>query len=112
MERDEEAVGRIQALNDRLRCTGAGGTIVITPGIIELGAGTTVRIIAAVAAFKDFTEDNDPHGEHDCASLTVDSVKLLWKIDYYDQNLKYHSPDAADPEVTRRVLTIMRAEEY
>src|ERR1700709_1508164 len=99
MERDEEAGGRIHALNDRVRCNGAGGTIVIAPGIIELGAGTTVRIIAAVAAFKDFTEDNDPHGEHDCASLTVDSVKARCTTDDYGQKLKYHSPDAADPEV-------------
>jgi hypothetical protein len=35
-----------------------------------------------------------------------------WKIDYYDRNLELHSLDPADPEVTVRVLTIMRVDEY
>jgi hypothetical protein len=112
MEQDQEAVGRIRVLNDKLRCTGAGGTIVVTPGIIELGADAMARIAGAIAAFNDFTEDNDPHGEHDCASVTVDGVNVLWKIDYYDLKCEHHSSDAADPKVTARVLTIMRAEEY
>jgi len=35
-----------------------------------------------------------------------------WKIDYYDRNLEFHSPDPADPSVTICVLTIMRVDEY
>lgn len=62
--------------------------------------------------FNDFTEDNDPHGEHDFGAIEVGQEKLFWKIDYYDKVKQYHSPDAGDPVVTERVLTLMLASEY
>jgi len=103
---------RIRKLNDELRCKATGGRIVITRGIEALGADRVTQVLTAVARFDDFTEDNDPWGEHDCAILTVDGRRIIFKIDYYDRDLRWHSPDAADPAVTRRVLTIMLAEEY
>jgi uncharacterized protein DUF3768 len=103
---------RIRELNDRLRQTGTGGRIAITPGIQGLGEQDVKDVLTAVAQFDDFTEDNDPWGEHDCAVLTVDSRRIIFKIDYFDRKLTYHSPDASDPAVTERVLTIMLAEEY
>jgi hypothetical protein len=44
--------------------------------------------------------------------FTVGGEDYYWKIDYYDRKLEFHSPDPADPVVTLRVLTIMRADAY
>src|SRR5438045_1580734 len=103
---------RIRQLNDQLRCEGSGGRVVITPGIAALCEDAIRDVLTAVAEFDGFTEDNDPWGEHDCAILTVEGRRILFKIDYFDVDLQFHSPDASDAAVTERVLTIMLSEEY
>jgi Protein of unknown function (DUF3768) len=89
-----------------------GRTFVFTKGVGAHGDDFLVRALKAVQEYSTFTEDNDPHGEHDFGSFELDGVKLFWKIDYYDEDLESGSPDPADPDVTRRVLTILLAEEY
>lgn len=103
---------RIRAQNDRLRVFGLGGEVMVTQGIAALSGGLQAQIMAAVQGFTAFTKANDPHGEHDFALLEVARRRVMFKIDYYDSTLTGHSPDEADPAVTRRVLTIMLAEEY
>jgi hypothetical protein len=103
---------RIRDLNDDLRRTLTGGTAVMTPGIAALGQDAVDRIVKTIAVFDDFCHANDPHAEHDFGSFEADGQLIFFKIDYYDQNLTYHSPDPADAAVTRRVITIMLAEEY
>jgi hypothetical protein len=103
---------RIRALNDKLRKLGVGGEIVITSGIHALRPNILVAVIAAVQSFKDFTPSNDPHSEHDFALIEIHGQRVMFKIDYYNLNLSGHSPDAGDPTLTRRVLTIMLADEY
>ncbi len=110
MERKHQS--RIRDLNDQLRTHGRGGIVVMTDGIATLGASTVNEVFRAVAAFDGFNQDNDPHGEHDCAILTVAAVQVLWKIDYYDRSRRFLSPEPADPKVTVRILTVMRADEY
>jgi hypothetical protein len=103
---------RVRALNDELRTTGRGGEIVATRGLLAYGPETVARVFAAVQGFADFTADNDPYGEHDFALLRPEDLQVIFKIGYYNPTLSGHSPDPTDPQVTRRVLTIMLAEEY
>jgi len=108
----EEKRAEIRRLNDRLRCSGIGGRRLITAGIAALGSDRVSEVLPAVARFDAFTEDNDPYDEHDCATLGVGGIRVLWKIDYYDLTLTRHSPDPSDPNVTIRVITVMLASEY
>jgi hypothetical protein len=105
-------VTTIRALNDRFRQSLRGGMLVMTAGVIALGQERELKILEAVAGFDSFDEDNDPYGEHDFGALEVEGERLFFKIDYFDQSLSAHSPDPADETATKRVLTIMLAEEY
>ena len=105
-------VDRVRALNDALRTTLIGGRVMFTQGVAALGQDVQRQIVEALRRYDDFDADNDPYGEHDFGMIVVQGHELLFKIDYYDRDLVYHSPDAANPSVTTRVLTIMLAEEY
>ncbi len=101
----EEAV-EIAKKNDVFRKSGFGVTV--TPGVQvleDLGG-----LIDDIRRFNDFTEENDPYGEHDFGIVYWWGEKVFWKIDYYDQALKYgEDPLSLD---CRRVLTVMLASEY
>lgn len=103
---------RIRALNDQLRHHFIGGQVVVTSSIGHLSDDDRLALFEAVRTFDDFTEDNDPYGEHDFGSFQFKGDTYFWKIDCYDLDRLGHSPDATDPSVTRRVMTIFRAEEY
>ena len=107
-----EATHTITTLNDGFRTTFAGGSVFTTIGIQALGPDFVAEALGAVRSFSAFTQDNDPHHEHDFGSLTVQGEKLFWKIDAYDPSMKYGSEDPSNPKVTRRVLTVMLAGEY
>jgi hypothetical protein len=102
----------IRKLNDQFRQSLRGGVLVMTAGVIALGQDRQLKILEAVAKFDTFDQDNDPYGEHDFGALEVEGERLFFKIDYYDHDLSAHSPDPADPSVTKRLLTIMLADEY
>jgi len=108
---EEEQTQTIAKLNDQHRAQSGAGWV-MTPGVQGLGALAMVQAVAAVSAFSDFSEDNDPDGERDFGAFKIGGQRLFWKIDYYNLNLTLASPDPADPAVTRRVLTLMLAEEY
>jgi hypothetical protein len=103
---------RIRALNDELRKNLTRGFAVITPGVAALGEEAVAPVFKTIAVFDDFCHANDPYCEHDFGAFELDGAKLFFKIDYYDTDLTFHSPDPCDPSVTKRVITIMLADEY
>jgi hypothetical protein len=91
---------------------GVASKLIQTSGISALAPEDQSKIREEVEKFNKFTPDNDPYGEHDFGSFFHKSHKIFWKIDYYDKNYQHGSEHPEDPSVTRRVLTIMLAEEY
>lgn len=101
-----EETMEIAKKNDEFRRSGFG--VVVTPGVQvleDLGG-----LIDDIRRFNEFTEDNDPFGEHDFGVVYWFGQKVFWKIDYYNQTLTY----GEDPRSLhcRRVLTVMLASEY
>lgn len=117
---------QIARLNDRARqALGLACVAVTTEGFRALSPQDQSAVRELVETFEAFTPDNDPHGERDFGAIyqgidggwtTARPAKrrqtVFWKIDYYDRDLAAGSEDPANPAVTRRVLTIMLAEEY
>ena len=120
---------RIAALNDRARqAMGVACTAVATVGFRSLPEADQSRVRELIETFDAFDEDNDPHGERDfgCVYQLGDGrwtterprvrdderERVFWKIDCYDRDLGFASEDAADPAITRRVLTVMLSDEY
>ncbi|MDX3911440.1 MAG: DUF3768 domain-containing protein [Sphingobium sp.] len=102
----------IARLNDRLRSTGEDGWIFLSAGVAALPNAAKDADMRAVRLFAAFTPDNDLHGEHDCAVVAVEDHRIIWKIDYHPRYRSGADPDPADPATTKRVMTIMLAEEY
>ncbi len=103
---------QIAQLNDAFRQTFSGGQVLITAGVQTLSPEQQQAVFQAVQAFNIFNEDNDPHCEHDFGAFSIDGQRFNWKIDYYDPSTQWGSEDPVDPKQTKRVLTIMLAEEY
>ena len=124
-----EQAARIARLNDLARqAMGVACTVVATVGFRSLSDTDQFCVRELIETFDAFTEDNDPHGERDFGCVYQlgngrwtterprvredERARVFWKLDYYDRELRFASEDAADPAITRRVLTIMLADEY
>lgn len=110
----ETRTARIRDLNDQFRELAAPhlGQVMFTIGVRSLPVMDQLIILRLVSSFDEFTPDNDPHGEHDFGAIEYEGVRYFWKIDYYDLAMEFHSPDPSEPDLTCRVITIMRADEY
>jgi len=96
---------KITERNDQLRKRIPGifrpDMLVLTRGVGNLDINEVGEILERVKNFTDFTEDNDPWGEHDFGAFEYKGRKFFWKIDDYK-----------GAEGLRLVLTVMFADEY
>jgi len=111
----------ISEQNDRFRTTwGADfsvpGQIMVTRGVANLSPAAKAIIMQRVQTFSEFTDGNDPYGDHTFGAFEFEiagnSYHIFWKIDLYDKDYCMGSDDPADVDVTRRVLTVLHASEY
>ena len=98
--------------NDNFRKHLSQGTLVLTQGIRSNTPEDLKEIITKVRTFDTFDENNDPYGERDFGAFDYKGRKVFWKIDNYDREFLYLSPDVSNPRLTNKVMTIMYAEEY
>lgn len=108
---------KIRELNDKLRQnpyhTAPGkDMIVLTGALAQMDEPLRMAAIINAAGFDTFTEDNDPHGEHDFGQLTIRGEQIMFKIDYYDMDLSAGSEEPWNPDVTRRVMSLFLASDY
>jgi Protein of unknown function (DUF3768) len=124
-----EQAARTARLNDLARrAMGVACTAVATVGFRSLPEADQSQVRELIETFDAFDEDNDLHGERDFGTIYQledgrwtterprvredERERVFWKLDYYDRDLVGGSENAADPAITRRVLTIMLSDEY
>lgn len=107
-----DKLAAIRQLNDLLRVRFVGGRILLTATVAALDADTKALVLTAVRGFTSFDESNDPHGEHDLCIVEVKGERYIAKVDYFAPDMQHGSEDPADPEKTRRVLTVMHVTDY
>ena len=67
----------IALLNDQARTTLTNCKLIITRGIDLLGAEAVDCILSLVKSFDDFSERNDPFGEHDFGATEYKSNTIF-----------------------------------
>ena len=83
----------------------------ITAGVEAMPLDQRRSLLQKIRSFDAFSEDNDPHQEHDFGSVER-PASAAFEDRLLRPKTKFGSPDPADPAVTTRVMTIMLAEEY
>lgn len=105
--------GEIAELNDQFRKGNSRlGLWIITAGVGALPDNRKRSLVQAVRTYKNFTQDNDPYGEHDFGIINWEGAEYFWEIVCYDKSLQHLTAHPEDCKRTTRVLTLMRADEY
>ncbi len=106
-------VTTIADLNDRFRKGDRTlGKHMASARVNALTSEQQQELTRLVRVFNDFTEGNDPHGEHDFGAVEFEGEKWFFKLDYFDAEFEYGAEDPSDPHYCRRLLTIMHSSEY
>ncbi len=88
------------------------GQFVMTRGVAALGPDAQLALTRRVASFDAFNADSDRHGWHEMGVIDFDGTTVWFKLDLYDVDYQYGSPEPSDPAQTRRVLTLLLPSEY
>ena len=107
---DPTHVSAVRQDNDRFRQGQADGALLLSPGIVGLGATAQARIIDAIKAFDDF-EDDDPSDTHALGDLEV-PVSSKADTEAKKHELIFFRIDPAPTPGSGRVLSIMLASEW
>lgn len=102
----EEDFKEMAKRNDTARQLGLN--VVLTKKAAELP--DTEELLYTVRSFNRFTQKDDPYGWHDLGYFDWKGQRMLWKIDYFDDQLKQFEEPLSDK--CKRVVTIMLASEY
>jgi len=102
----KERVALIREANDKFRTTFRGGKVLLTASVAALPSADKAAGLQAVADFKAFNEENDPHLEADYGSFDLSGREWWFKIDYFAPDLEHASEDPADLAKTKRIMTV------
>jgi Protein of unknown function (DUF3768) len=118
----------IAALNDEARAAmGIACMLAATPGFLRLAKADQLRVCELVQSYDAWTIGTDCYGEHDFGIIfqlsdgnwTTDTPAgegwlgaLFWKIDYFDPGFAGPGKRPWDRDLTARIITLMRPDEY
>lgn len=98
--------------NDAFREWGNGdGRWVMSEGLQD-DPFAKVGVLDKVRNYRDFDPEDEADDMHDFGAFDHHGRRIYWKIDVMDSNGRYAGEDAFDPRETRRLLTVMLADEY
>jgi len=108
----KENAKQIAELNVQFRQTFKGGKIVCSESVKALPTTERIKLFSAIKAFSKFNEENDPYQERNFGSVTLNGERYFFMIDYFTLDLKSYSKNAADPSITKRIMTIVADKEF
>ena len=115
---DPDSVAARRAANDAFRATLTNGSLVLTAGIIALGAANQARIIEAVRRCRAF-DDDDPFDAHDIGDVTVTLVEpgiarwpelIFFKVVDDTGPTPADCPDSPSQNPTRQLILMLASE--